>query len=176
MPAPAVEVLRCPACGADVPLGQSDGDADDARDATCAHCGKAVLLPAAYRELRSLQYEDRAARRRGQALFATLDSPPWLLTRVLAAIFGGLWATWMWDDARATARGDDSAPAIGLAALIVGTLLLIVFMFRSGGSDARATEEARLRREGNGLPGWVRVAGPLGFWVLLWVLRVAIWR
>jgi len=336
-------VLRCPACGADVPLGPSDGDANDASDATCAHCGKAVPLPAAYRELRSLQHEDRAARRRGQALFATLDSPPWLLTRVLAAIFdqpmpvfwfffgvpvglasifaglwadarfhppaavtaavsflvllafafvpralgiyanrraggrrvllaglaaqppklqggpagcrecgapldvppgamvarcvycgadsavhvrtrflararsaaratvhtiddaaaidhreraetrrtltsellrygmltsifGGLWATWMWDDTRATARGDDSAPAIGLTALVVGTLLLIVLMFRSGGSDARATEEARLRREVNGLPGWVRVVGPLGFWVLLWVLRVAIWR
>ena len=154
MPSPAVEVLRCPACGADVPLGQSDGDANDA-----------ITIDDAV----ALDHRERPETRR------TLASE--LLHYVLlTSIFGGLWATWMWDDARATARGDDSAPAIGLAALIVGTLLLIVFMFRSGGSDARATEEARLRREGNGLPRWVRVAGPLGFWVLLWVLRVAIWR
>ncbi len=100
------------------------------------------------------------------------------LRRYLLTIgtFGGLFAIFAWDDARVTALGDDSAPALGICALIVGTLLLIVLMFRSGGSDDRATEEMRLRREGNGLPGWVRTVGPLGLWVALWVLRFAIWH
>jgi DNA-directed RNA polymerase subunit RPC12/RpoP len=336
MSALAVDVLRCPACGADVPLGQSD-------DARCVHCGASVPLPAAYRELRRIQRDDEAARRRAQALFATLDSPPWLLTRILAAVFdqpmvgfwfffgvpvgllsifaglavdarlhpppaatvgvifavmflfaflprsigiyanrraggrqllvaglaakpprhpggpagcrqcgaplevppgaivarcvycgadsavlvrtpllararravraathtveeaaaldrreraetrgtllrelrryllvigtfGGLFAIFAWDDARVTALGDDSAPALGIGALIVGTLLLIVLMMRSVGSDDRATEEMRQRREGNGLPGWVRTLGPIGLWVVLWVLRFAIWH
>jgi DNA-directed RNA polymerase subunit RPC12/RpoP len=333
---PAVDVLRCPACGAHVALGQ-------AADARCAHCGKAVPLPEAHRELRRIQHDDEAARRRAQALFFTLDSPPWLSTRILAAvfdqpmfafwiffgvpvglasivaglavdtrlhpppaatvgvifgflftfaflprsigvyanrraggrslllsglaarppklpggpagcrecgaplevapgalvarcvycgadsaveirtpflararraargavhtidqaaaldrreraatrgtlarelgryllatsIFGGLFAIWTWDYARVTARGDDSAPALGLVALIVGTILLIVMMFRSIGSDKRGAEEARLRRDDNGLPGWVAVVGPLGLWVVLWLIRIAIWH
>lgn len=307
------------------------------------HCGAAVALPEAHRELRRLQGEDEAARKRAQALFATLDSPPWLLTRILAAVFdqsmpvfwiffgvpvglasiflglavdarlhpppaatagvifvalfafaflprsfgiyanrraggrrlllaglaarppklpggpagcrecgaplevppgalvarcaycgadsavvvrtpflerarraaraavhtldeaaaidrreraatrsllghelrryvlvtsvfGGLFAVFMWDDARASARADDSAPVLGLVALIVGTLLLIVMLLRSVGADPRGTEEARQRRDGNGLPGWVRTVGPLGFWVVLWLVRIAIWR
>jgi DNA-directed RNA polymerase subunit RPC12/RpoP len=333
---PAVDVLRCPTCGADV----SSGEESEAR---CTHCGTAVPLPEARRELRSLQRDDDAARLRAQALFATLDSPPWLLTRILAAVFdqpmlafwlffgvpvglasifaglavdarfhppaaatvavifvvlfafafvprsigiyanrragarriliaglaaqppklpggpalcracgaplemaaglvvircvhcgvesavqirtaflarvrraaratthtieeaatldrgeraetrralirelrryllvtavfGGLFATWAWDDERVTARNDDSAPALGILALIVGTILLIVLMARSAGSDERAKEEARQRRDGTGLPDWVRWAGPIGFWVVLWLLRVAIWR
>jgi LSD1 subclass zinc finger protein len=336
MSALAVDILRCPACGADVPLGLSD-------DARCVHCGASVPLPAAYRELRRIQRDDEAARQRAQALFATLDSPPWLMTRILAALFdqpmfafwiffgvpvgllsifaglavdarlhpppaatvgvifgvlflfaflprsigiyanrraggrqlliaglaakpprlpggpagcrecgaplevppgaivvrcvycgadsaievrtpllasarraahaaahtveeaaaldrreragtrgtlarelrryllvtgtfGGLFAVYSWDYARVTALGDDSAPVLGLCALIVGTLLLIVLMARSAGSDDRATEELRLRREGNGLPGWVRTVGPLGLWVVLWLMRFAIWH
>jgi LSD1 subclass zinc finger protein len=334
--APAVDVLRCPACGADVPLGQPD-------DARCVHCGASVPLPAAHRELRRIQHDDEAARQRAQALFSTLDSPPWLLTRILAALFdqpmfafwiffgvpvglvsivaglafdarfhppaaatvgmifgvlflfaflprsigiyanrraggrrlllaglaakpprlpggpagcrecgaplevppgaivvrcvycgadsavqvrtpllalarraaraaahtideaaaldrreragtrgtlarelrryllvtatfGGLFAVWAWDYQRVTARADESAPGLGIAALVLGTLLLIVMLLRSVGSDDRATEELRLRREGNGLPGWVRTVGPLGLWAVLWMMRFAIWH
>jgi DNA-directed RNA polymerase subunit RPC12/RpoP len=336
VPSLAVDVLRCPACGAHVPLGQADV-------ARCAHCGAAVPLAEAYRELRRLQGEHEASRQRAQELFSTLDSPPWLLTRVLAAVFdqpmlvfwiffgvpvglasifaglavdarfhpsplvtngvifaalfafaflprsigiyanrraggrrlllaglaakpprlpggpagcrdcgaplevppgatvarcvycgadsavqvrtpflartrkaaqyaartideavaldrreraetrrtftrelgryvlltstfGALFGVWMWDDARVTALADDSAPAYGISALIIGTLLLIVVMLRSVGSDKRATEEDKLRRDDNGLPGWVRVVGPIGFWVVLWALRLAIWH
>jgi DNA-directed RNA polymerase subunit RPC12/RpoP len=336
VPPPTIDVLRCPACGAAVPLGQGD-------EARCAHCGKAVLLPEAHRALRRAQREDETARLRAQSLFSTLDSPPWLLTRILAAVFdqpmlafwiffgvpvglasiavgllvdarfhppaaatvgvvfvalfafafaprsigiyanrraggrrvlvagmaaqppklpggpaccrecgapldvapgtiivrcvycatdsavevqtrflartqsaaraavrtvdeaaaidlreraetrrqlalelrrylvvtsvfGGLFATWAWDYARVTARADDSAPALGIAALVLGTILLIVLMLRSGGSDKRAAEEARMRRADETLPGWVRIAGPFGFWVVLWILRIAIWH
>jgi DNA-directed RNA polymerase subunit RPC12/RpoP len=336
VPSPALDVLRCGVCGADVPLGTTD-------EARCVHCGSAVPLPAAYRELRRVQGDDDAARRRAQALFSTLDSPPWLVTRVLAAvfdqpmfafwlffgvplglgsifaglaaeerfhlppvatvgvifavlfaftflprsigiyanrraggrrilvagfaarpprlpggaagcrecgaplevpagalvarcvycgadsavairtpflararcaasaaahtvdeavavdgreraatrramghelaryllvtgIFGGLFATFMWDDARVTALDDGSAPALGITALVIGTLLLIVLMLRSVGSDDRAKDEARVRRAESGLPGWVRVVGPLGFWAVLWLIRIAIWR
>jgi DNA-directed RNA polymerase subunit RPC12/RpoP len=334
--APPVDVLRCPACGADVPLGQAD-------DARCVHCGREVPLPETYRELRRLQREDEASRQRAQALFSTLDSPPWLFTRVLAAVFdqpmivfwiffgvpvglasvlgglaigercrlseaastgasfvilfafafvprsigiyanrraggrrlllaglaaqpprlpggparcrecgapldvtpgalvarcvycgadsavrvrtpfvararravrvaahtideaaaldrreraatrrtlanelrryllttavfGGLFATFMWDDARVTALGEGSAPALGLVALVIGTLLLIAVMLRSVASDKGDVEEARLRREGNGLPDWVRIAGPPGVWLALWLVRVLVWR
>ncbi|HEX4447699.1 MAG TPA: hypothetical protein VH044_13210 [Polyangiaceae bacterium] len=336
MTSPAVDVLRCPSCGAHVPLGQADV-------ARCAHCGAAVPLPDAYRELVRIQAEHEASRARAQALFVTLDSPPWLLTRILAAVFdqptivfwiffgvpvglasifaglavdarfhpsplvtngvifltlfafaflprsigiyanrsaggrrlllaglaakppglpggpagcrecgapleipagaivarcvycgaenavevrtpflvrsrkaaraaartieeaaaidrreraatrrifvrelgryvlltslfGGLFGVFMWDDARVTALGDDSAPAYGISALVIGTLLLIVVMLRSVGSDKREDEQAKLRRVDNGLPGWVRVVGPIGFWVLLWAIRVAVWR
>jgi hypothetical protein len=337
VPSAAVDILRCPACGADVPLGRTEPP-------RCAHCGTAVPLPEAHRELRSLEHQDEATRHRAQALLSTLDSPPWLVTRVLAAvfdqpmlafwilfgvpvglvgiaagllvdarfhpppaatvgvifgvlfvftflprsigiyanrraggrnvllaglaaqppklpggpalcracgaplevppativarcaycgvesavrirtrflahvrraslatartvdeaaaldrgeradtrrtfarelgryllmtsIFGGLFATWMWDEQRATARGDDSAPVLGILSLVLGTLLLIVVLLRSmGSSDRRAAEEARLRRAGSGLPGWVRVAGPLGFWAVLWLIRLAVWH
>src|ERR1700733_9974767 len=81
---PAVDILRCPACGADVPLGQTEGQTEPPR---CAHCGTAVPLPEAHRELRSLEHQDEATRRRAQAVLSTLDSPPWLVTRVLAAVF-----------------------------------------------------------------------------------------
>jgi len=336
VPSPALDVLRCGACGADVPIGIAD-------EARCVHCGNAVPLPPAYRELRRVQGEDEATRRRAQALFSTLDSPPWLATRVLAAtfdqpmfgfwlffgvplglgsifaglaaearfhlapvatvgvifavlfaftflprslgiyahrraggrrlllaamaarpprrpggpagcrecgaplevpadalvarcvycgadsavvirtpflararraaravahtldeavaldareraetrsamrhelgryllvtgIFGGLFATFMWDDARVTALDDGSAPALGITAIVLGTLLLIVLMLRSVGSDDRAKDEARARRAESALPGWVRVVGPFGFWALLWLIRIAIWR
>ncbi|HSY25797.1 MAG TPA: LSD1-type zinc finger protein [Polyangiaceae bacterium] len=77
---PAVDVLRCPRCGAGVSLGPSD-------EARCAHCGQTVPLPEAHRALRSLQREQEAAERRAKALFSRLDSPPWLSTRILAAVF-----------------------------------------------------------------------------------------
>ncbi len=333
---PAVEVLRCPACGAHVPLGKAD-------EARCTHCGKVVPLPGAYRELRRIQQQNEETRRRAQALFSSLDSPPWLLTRILAAIFdqpmlafwmffgvpvglasimgglaidvrfhppfpvtvgfifgflfafafvprtigiyanrraggrsvllaglaaqrprlpggpagcrecgaplevppdavvahcvycgadsavairtqflararrvargavhtieeaaaldrreraatrgalarellryllttatfGGLFAVFAWDDQRVTALGDGSAPALGLVALVLGTLLLIVVIARSVASNQRAVEEDRLRRDGSGLPGWVSVVGPFGFWALLWAIRAVIWR
>ncbi|HTB73824.1 MAG TPA: hypothetical protein VK762_11300 [Polyangiaceae bacterium] len=336
MPDPELDVLRCPACGADVPLGQAD-------DSRCAHCGQSVRVPEAHRELRSLQREDHGARQRGQALLSTLDSPPWLLTRVLAAVFdqpalafwiyfgvpvglasiaaglavdarlhpppaatvgvifvvlfafaflprslgiyanrragarrvllaglaaqpprspggparcrscgapleipagaalarclycgvesavrirtpflarvrratraavrtvdeaaaidhreraatrrelarelrryglatatfGGLFAVWAWDYQRVTDRDDGSAPALGILALVIGTFLLIATLLRSSRTDPHEVEEARERRGDGGLPPWVRVLGPIGFWVVLWGLRLLIWR
>ena len=333
---PAVDVLRCPGCGAGVSLGPSD-------EARCAHCGQTVPLPDGHRELRALQREQEAAHERAKALFATLDSPPWLATRVFAAVFdqpmfvfwiffgvpvglvsifaglavdarfhpppaatvgviftmifvltflprsmgiyanrragarsillaglaarpprlpggpaqcrgcgaplevpagavvarcahcgvesavhirtpflvhtrratraavhtveqaaaidrneraatrrtvarelgryllatsvfGGLFATAMWDFDRVQKRDDGSAPALGITALVVGTFLLIAMFFRSGSPDDQGKDEARQRRTDNGLPGWVRTVGPFGFWAVLWLLRWVIWR
>jgi DNA-directed RNA polymerase subunit RPC12/RpoP len=332
---PAVDVLRCPGCGAAVSIGPSD-------EARCAHCGQTVPLPEGHRALRLLQREQEAAWGRARALFSKLDSPPWLATRIFAAvfdqpmfvfwiffgvpvglvsifvglavdgrlhppvaatvgvifammfvltflprsigiyanrragarsllvaglaarpprlpggpaqcracgaplevpagavvarcahcgvesavrvrtpflartrrstratvltieqaaaidreeraatrrtvarelgrylltiaIFGGLFATAMWDFDRAQKRDDGSAPALGITALVVGTLLLIAMFFRSGGSDPQGVDEARERRTDNGLPAWVRTVGPFGFWAILWLLRWAIW-
>ncbi len=332
---PDLDVLRCPACGADVPRG-------DAGETRCRHCGKAVPLPEEERAYLDVQQQDEAGRRRAQALFATLDSPPWLATRIFAAVFdqpmlafwlyfgapvglvsiaaglavdahfhpppaatvgvvfaalfvfafvpraagiysnaraggrrvllaglaakppilpggpagcrgcgaplsvpkgalvarchycgvesavairtpflsrvrkaaratartigeaiatdrveraairlalarelrryllttatfGALFAVWAWDYQRSVDRGDDSAPGLGIAALVVGTLLLIALMFRSGRSDPREAEGARQRRDSNGVPGWVRIAGPIGFWALLWIVRLVVW-
>src|SRR6185312_10386110 len=76
----AVEILHCPSCGAPVPLGSAD-------EARCLRCGHAVPLPEAHRELRRIQRSTEASQREAQALFASLDSPPWLLTRIVAAVF-----------------------------------------------------------------------------------------
>ena len=81
-----VDVLRCPACGADVPLGARPAwPRGPSRGARIA--GRPCRSPSPHRELRRVQREDETARRRAQALFSTLDSPPWLVTRVLAAVF-----------------------------------------------------------------------------------------
>lgn len=331
-----VDVLCCAACGADVPLGEGDV-------ARCVHCGAAVPLPARYVELRRAQHDDTGARERAESLFAKLDSPPWLVTRVLSAVldqpmpafwlffgvpvglssifaglaldarlhpaswvttavifgaifvltflprslgiyanrrtsarqvllaglvarpprlpggpaecrncgapldvppgatvarcaycraesavkvhtpflarvqksarsvahtveeaanidarergetrrtllrelrryvlligtFGTLFAIYMWDWERSQARGDDGPPAIGLLALVLEAILLIATMIYSlARADERQKAEARLRREANGLPGWVRVAGPFGVWVVLWIVRGVVW-
>jgi DNA-directed RNA polymerase subunit RPC12/RpoP len=92
------------------------------------------------------------------------------------AVFGALWAIYMWDDARAQARDDDSAPALGITAIVVGTLLLIGLFIRAGLGKTRDIEEERARREGNALPSWVRFVGPPGFWVVLWMARWIVWR
>jgi hypothetical protein len=139
VPSAAVDILRCPVCGADVD------------------------------EAAALDRGERAETRRTLAR----EVGRYLL---MTSIFGGLFATWMWDEQRATARGDDSAPVLGILSLVLGTLLLIAVLLRSLGSDERAAEEARLRRAGSGLPGWVRVAGPLGFWAVLWLIRLAVWH
>ncbi len=336
MPAPELDVLRCAACGADVSLDQAD-------DGRCVHCGQAVRIPESHRELRSLQREDQSARHRAQALLSTLDSPPWLLTRVLAAVFdqpalafwfyfgvpvglvsiaaglavdaqlhpspaatvgvifvvlfafaflprslgiyanrragarrvllaglaaqpprspggparcrscgapleipagavlarclhcgvesavrirtpflarvrratraavrtldeaaaidrreraamrrelvrelrryglatstfGGLFAVWAWDYQRVSDRDDGSAPALGILALVIGAFLLIAMLFRSSRTDPHEVQEARDRRGDSDLPPWVRVLGPIGFWVVLWGIRLLVWR
>src|SRR5262249_49335268 len=99
------------------------------------------------------------------------------LRRYLLTIsaFGGLFAVWAWDDDRVQRLADGSAPGLGIAALVIGTFLLIGLMLRSGAGE-RAAEEDRQRRGDNGLPGWVRFVGPVGFWVVLWLVRLIVWR
>jgi DNA-directed RNA polymerase subunit RPC12/RpoP len=75
-----VDVLRCPACGADVALADEDL-------ATCAHCGAKVPIPEAHRELHRLARSEEIARARAASLLPKLDSAPWLVTRIVAAIF-----------------------------------------------------------------------------------------
>ena len=129
--APGALVVRCVHCGAD--------SAVRVRTPFLAHARKAARAAVhTVDEAVALDRRERADTRR------TLARE---LRRyiVVTSIFGGLFATFMWDDARANAR-DDSAPALGLIALIAGTLLLIVLMFRSMGSDPREEEEAKRRR------------------------------
>jgi hypothetical protein len=168
----------CRLCGA--PLDVARG----ALVVRCVHCGAdsavVVRTPLLVR-----------ARKAARATARTLDEAVALdrreragtrreLLRELAryalwtSIFGGLFAVWSWDYARVTALGDDSAPGLGIAALVVATFLLIAMLFRSGAREG--AEEARLRREDGGVPAWVRTVGPLGFWAVLWLLRWAIWR
>jgi hypothetical protein len=59
--APKVEVLRCDACGASVPLAAGDR-------ITCVHCGQAATPSAAHLALRDAVSGDADTRRRGEAL------------------------------------------------------------------------------------------------------------
>lgn len=171
---------RCRACGAplEIPAG--------AAVARCLYCGveSAVRIRtpflarvrkatrAAVRtldEAAALDHRDRAATRHELAR----ELRRYGLT---TATFGGLFAVWAWDYQRVTDRGDGSAPALGILALVIGTVLLIAMLLRSTGTDPRDAEDARERRGGTGLPAWVRVLGPIGFWVVLWGIRLAIWR
>jgi LSD1 subclass zinc finger protein len=78
--APALEVLSCPSCGADLPLG--DGD-----QVRCSHCGATVPVSAAYQELRAAARASDDDRKRAEALLRRLDKPPQYWTRLLAAMF-----------------------------------------------------------------------------------------
>ena len=170
----------CRECGAPLEVPA------DALVARCVYCGadSAVVIRTPFLA---------RARRAARAVAHTLDEAVALDTReragtrrsmghelgrylLVTGIFGGLFATFMWDDARVTALDDGSAPALGITAIVIGTLLLIVLMLRSVGSGDRAKDEARARRADHGLPGWVRIVGPFGFWALLWLIRIAIWR
>lgn len=172
---------RCRACGA--PLDVLPG----ALVVRCGHCGadsavvvRTPLLAKARRAARvaartideavAIDRRERAGTRR--ELVRELGR-----YALWTSIFGGLFAVFMWDDARATARDDGSAPALGITALVLGTFLLIGMLLVSAGrTPDGAAEESRLRRDESDLPGWVRTLGPVGFWVALWLLRWAIWR
>lgn len=52
----------------------------------CLHCHAQAPLPEAYRAVRAARAQDPAAVRRANAVLAQLDDPPWLVTRVLAAV------------------------------------------------------------------------------------------
>jgi LSD1 subclass zinc finger protein len=171
---------RCRECGA--PLEVPPG----ATVARCAYCraDSAVTLKTPFLEragkvartvvrtvdeAAALDRKERSAIRR--ALLREL-----LRYLLLISTFGALFATYMWDDERVRLRDDGSAPGLGIAALVVGTILLIAVMIRSAaGSSEREAEETRQRREGTGVPRWVRTLGPIGVLVLLWMIRAVNW-
>jgi hypothetical protein len=170
----------CRECGA--PLEVAAG----ALVARCVYCGadsavqiRTPFLARARRAARGAAHtidEAAALDRRERAETRGMLAAELRRYLLVTATFGGLFAIWMWDDQRTTDRADGSAPALGIVALIIATLLLIVMMFRSMGSDKREAEEARLRRDDNGLPGWVRIVGPFGFWAVLWLIRFVVFR
>lgn len=76
---PALEVLRCRACGAPLPLGTAD-------TARCGHCGGDTPLPEAYVALRRSRARGEAERRRAARALARLGRPASTAVRVAAAI------------------------------------------------------------------------------------------
>jgi DNA-directed RNA polymerase subunit RPC12/RpoP len=72
-----VEVLICTNCGA--PLAFGDGDTTK-----CNRCGTETVVPERHRRLRDLRGTDAALRAEAEAMFARLDSPPSMVTGVLA--------------------------------------------------------------------------------------------
>lgn len=77
---PSVEPLRCPTCGAPVPLGDAD-------IVPCVACGAQVPIPAPLRELRRAEREDRGDRAEAEALYKKLGTPPSALLRAWVAVF-----------------------------------------------------------------------------------------
>jgi LSD1 subclass zinc finger protein len=75
-----MEILACPACGGQVPLGDADV-------VPCPFCGAPVELPEAHRALRDAERKDAAARTDAAALFARYGKKPSLPLRIAAVMF-----------------------------------------------------------------------------------------
>ncbi|HTJ42879.1 MAG TPA: hypothetical protein VL463_12335 [Kofleriaceae bacterium] len=82
---PTAAPLRCPSCGAPVPL--ADGDV-----ATCVFCKAEVPLPQELRALRDADQQGRADRAEAEALYRSLGKPPSTILRAwvgAAELFAG---------------------------------------------------------------------------------------
>src|SRR5262249_53234610 len=75
-----LEPLKCPKCGAPVPLVSGDL-------APCVHCGASVDIPVAYRELRDAVADRARVDTAARALYAALGKKPALVLRVLSGWF-----------------------------------------------------------------------------------------
>jgi LSD1 subclass zinc finger protein len=75
-----MEILTCPACGGQVPLG--DGDT-----LPCPFCHAPVELPPEHRALRDAERKDAAARQEAADLFARYGKKPSPLLRAAAILF-----------------------------------------------------------------------------------------
>jgi DNA-directed RNA polymerase subunit RPC12/RpoP len=147
-------VARCPYCGADnaarIRAGQLLGAATAA--ASVAH----TVVEAA-----GIDREERGATAR--TLFKELAR--YLVT---TGVFAGLFIAYAIDSDRAAAHGEQLGGA-GFAAMLAAVILFIVLIIRSiAGKEQRA--EARGRREGTGVPGWVRFVGPIALWLVVFPL------
>lgn len=156
----------CRNCGAplDVPPG--------ATLALCVYCHaenaveiRTRLLSGAKRALsrvtsgtREAQEHDRADRRETRRLlWHELLRYGWR-----TFLFTELPMVWAIDDARSQASG--RTPVIGPIG-VVG--LLFYFMLKS---PPKPADDPAHRRDVSGVPPWVGVVGPIGFWVLLFVI------
>ena len=141
----ALEILKCPSCGAPVPFGDADV-------ALCTRCKTEVPLPEEHRAVREARKADPVAVERANEVLASVDDPSWLVTRVVAialdlpmmaflifygvpvgltAIFTGI------------AAGERLGPSLGLeteasqmalsVAVIFATILLLTFVPRALG-------------------------------------------
>jgi len=75
-----LEVLRCTKCDAPLVLGDAD-------QISCPSCGAANPVPEPYRALHRARLADHALRAESERLLRTLDTPPSMVTKVLARVF-----------------------------------------------------------------------------------------
>ncbi|MEO8876858.1 MAG: hypothetical protein ABI461_14790 [Polyangiaceae bacterium] len=87
---------------------------------------------------------------------------------VRTVVLGGLLVVYAIDSERPAVKDDHEAPGFGIAALFALVFAIIFFIFRSG---KLGDDDAALRRKGAGLPSWVGPVAPIGFWIVLWILR-----
>ncbi len=78
-----VDVLRCPSCGAPVPLADSD-------EVPCAHCPASVPVPEAHRALVRADNEYIAGRATAERLIRRFGKPPSLAVRFAGSIDNGV--------------------------------------------------------------------------------------
>ncbi len=164
---------RCRVC--DAPLDLPDG----ALVARCAYCGadnavrvRAAWLVGAQVAASSVAHTvARAAEIDREERAATRGTLAKELARYLVttAVFAGLFIAYSLDADRAAAHGE-TLGGVGFVAMLVAVILLIALLIRSiaGGKERRA--EARARREGAGVPGWVRFVGPIALWLVVFPL------
>jgi LSD1 subclass zinc finger protein len=165
---------RCRACEA--PLDLSAG----ALVARCAYCGadNAVRVRAAWivgtaAAATSVAHTvDRAAEIDRAERAATRRTLLRELVRYLVttAIFAGLFVAYAIDAERAAAHGEDGIGGVGFVAMLLAVVLLIVLIIRSIAGRRDGRDEARARRDGTGVPKWVRFVGPIALWLVVFPL------
>ncbi|MGE5185709.1 MAG: hypothetical protein ACM31C_26790 [Acidobacteriota bacterium] len=68
---------------------------------------------------------------------------------------------------------DKHPTTIGAIAIVTLVVLLFVFIFRSGASSKRAPDDRDTRGEANDAPEWLSFVGPIGVWIVLYLLASA---
>jgi DNA-directed RNA polymerase subunit RPC12/RpoP len=87
----------------------------------------------------------------------------------VTAVFCALFVIYAVDTERAAVKSNQSTPVVGMIALVVAVLFLIGLMIYSTGRSSQA-DDTLSRRTGNGLPGWIRIVGPIVFWIVVWTI------
>jgi predicted RNA-binding Zn-ribbon protein involved in translation (DUF1610 family) len=163
---------RCRACGAPLAIAEAS------TLSRCNYCGTDNLLRVDSNLVQSaLSSLTKVARTMEAA--AALDREERSETRLtllkelgryaaVTAGFCALFVIYAVDTEREAVKSGQAEPIVGILALVIAVLFLIGLMIFSM-VRSNVSDDTLARRAGNGLPGWVRIVGPIGLWVVIWI-------